>query len=136
MIEDDDYRHDVDEPRYREIGDMTPNELRNALLKLELLGDDLYLRLQAVNLGWVDDFMNRLELDLRSKMFDDDKPLELMALVSALSQMWIFSAYELLRTWRERAKQMIKWSENSGLKIKMEALEQIQGYQHFGKLHR
>ncbi len=136
MVDDDDYRHDVDEPRYRKIEDMKPNELRNALLKLELLGDDLYLRLQAVNLGLVDDFMNQLEHDLRSKMFDDDKPLELMALVSALSQMWIFSAYELMRTWCKRAEKMITWAENGGLKVKLDVLEQHEGYQHHGKLHR
>ncbi len=136
MVDDDDYTHDVDEPRYREIKDIQPNELHNALDKLSLLGDDLYLHLQAVNLGVVDNFMNQLELDLRSKMYDDDKPLELMHLVSALSQMWIFSAYELMRTWRGRAGKMITWAENGGLKAKLQVYEEHQGYDHFGRLHR
>jgi len=84
----------------------------------------------------VDDFMNQLEIDLRSKMLDDVRPLEQMAPVAALSQMWIFAAYELMRTWRERADKMIKWFDNNVLKTKLEILEKHQGYQHFGKQER
>ena len=31
--------------------------------------------------------------------------------VSALSQMWVFAAYELLRTWRQRAREIMKWGK-------------------------
>jgi hypothetical protein len=29
---------------------------------------------------------------------------------------WLFSAYELMRTWRKRAEKMITWADNGGLK--------------------
>ena len=47
--------------------------------------------------------------------------------------MWIFAAYELIRTWRQRAKDMIKWSDNAGLEVKLNVLEENLGYQHFGR---
>jgi hypothetical protein len=31
--------------------------------------------------------------------------------VSALSQMWVFALYELLRTWRQRATEVMRWGE-------------------------
>ena len=50
--------------------------------------------------------------------------------------MWIFAAYELLRTWRQRTSDMIKWHDNSGLEIKLRSLEEDLGYQHFGRAYR
>jgi hypothetical protein len=44
-------------------------------------------------------------------------------LLNALSQQWLFALYELLRIWRERAKDVVKWHVNGGLELKAEALE-------------
>ena len=59
----------------------------------------------------------------------DRTPPEAMFL-NAQSQMWIFAAYELLRTWRARAKDIIKWAENRGLEMKAKSLEEDQGFRH------
>ena len=47
--------------------------------------------------------------------------------------MWIFGAYELLRTWRERAQDVLKLHKNGGLKLKIEALRKDIGFRHVGR---
>lgn len=128
---------DADQPRYTPLSEIDPSALNRALCSLHLLGDDLYLRMQALNLGVVDPFLADLEEQLLRKQIDEDRtPSPEAVFVSAQSQMWLFAAYELLRTWRQRAADMIKWHENSGLEIKLRALEEDIGYQHFGRAYR
>ena len=43
--------------------------------------------------------------------------------LSAQSQMWIFATYELLRTWRQRAKDILKWTKNNVLRKKLADLK-------------
>ena len=50
--------------------------------------------------------------------------------------MWIFAAYKLLRTWRERAREMIKWAKSGGLEQKLAVYEKDDGYLHFGRQYR
>ena len=52
--------------------------------------------------------------------------------LNAQSQMWIFAAYEVMRTWRQRAKDVIKWHANGGIQLKLAVLEENQGYRHPG----
>ncbi len=86
--------------------------LAQALRDLPLLGDDMYLRMQAMNLGFVDDFLADLESRLLAEYRALDKtPLDSAAFVSALSQLWIFGVYELLRTWRQRARDALSLAE-------------------------
>src|SRR4051812_45373896 len=103
----DDYIEDRDDfPNYRDPDQVKESELRTALCGLRLLGDDLYLRMQAVNLSLVDQFVMRLEYDTLRKLNDEEStPVPEAAFLSAISQMWIFAAYELLRTWRQRTKE-------------------------------
>ena len=79
-------------------------------VRLHLLGDDPYLRMQAYNLSIVDQFIMQIESELLRSWFQEEQrsPADGM-FVSAQSQMWIFAAYELLRTWRERSKDVIKF---------------------------
>lgn len=128
---------DADQPRYTPLSEIDPSALNGALCSLHLLGDDPYLRMQALNLGVVDPFLADLEEQLLRKLIDEERtPVPEALFVSAQSQMWLFAAYELLRTWRQRAADMIKWHENSGLEIKLRALEEDIGYQHFGRAYR
>ncbi len=135
---EDDYIDDVyDEPDYRRLEDIDPNELRNALNLLQLLGDDPLLRMQSFNLSIVDPFLTGLEYEVRDKLHEEEStPVPEAAFLSAQSQMWIFAAYELLRTWRQRSKDIIKWFENGGLEAKREAFEKDSGYRHFGRQFR
>lgn len=113
-----------------------PSALPAALRSLELF-DDPYLSMQATNLGVVDQFCMTLEDRLRRTNFDES-PTRFPEAVfqSAQSQMWIFAAYEVLRTWRQRAKEAIKWAENGGLATKIADLRKDVGFLHSGRLIR
>ena len=123
-----------EKPPYVQPTSIDPNALQNALCELNLLGDDPYLRMQAFNIGIVDPFLMDLEYQTLRKLIDDERtPLPEAAFLSAQSQMWIFAVYELLRTWRQRSREMIKWADSGGLAQKRDALALEKGYQHFGK---
>ncbi len=113
-----------DPPDYAESSEIHPTDLAMGLRSLPLLGSDLYLRMQAHDVSAVDHFIMSLEEQAQEQELQDDRvaPEHLM-LLSALTQMWIFSVYELLRTWRARAKDLIKWSENGGLAKKLATYE-------------
>jgi hypothetical protein len=90
-----------------------PKALIRALQSLPLLGDDLYLRMQAMNLGVVDRFLVHVELQLLQEYEQLERtPMASATFVSALSQLWIFGVYELLRTWRQRLGDVLKFVEN------------------------
>jgi hypothetical protein len=123
-----------DEPKYLDPGEIGQHELGSALDSLYLLGDDPYTHMQAFNLSVVDEFIMALEYEtLRKYMEEERTPLPEAIFLSAQSQMWIFGVYELLRTWRERAKDVIKLHENGGLQLKIESLEKDVGFKHVGR---
>jgi hypothetical protein len=123
--------------RYRPPEIIEASEITEALGRLQLFGDDPSLYTQAFNLAIVDQFLMTLEYDLLRKQFAEEKtPVRESAFLSALSQMWIFAAYELMRTWRQRARNIIKWADNGILEQKLQELEQELGYEHFGRTLR
>lgn len=112
-----------DFPRYHE--DIEPRELVAGLMSLVLLSDDLAMVSQAYNVGTVDKFIMSLEMDFLRSRFVEDRPREMLGgglFLSAQTEMWIFAAYELLRSWRERAKLALKLHENGGLDAKISHL--------------
>lgn len=87
------------------------NSLSETLRALPLL-DDLFLAMQALNIELIDDHLDELEADLLREYVETERtPTESALFVSALSQMWIFALYELLRTWRQRAQEILKWGK-------------------------
>jgi hypothetical protein len=79
-----------------------------ALTALPLF-DELFMRMQAMNLAIVDQMLEEMETALRRELIEIERtPMEAAMIVSAVSQMWLFALYELLRTWRQRAKKLIK----------------------------
>lgn len=71
------------------------------------------------------------------KLIDEERtPIEEAAFLSAQSQMWIFAAYELMRTWRQQCRDIIKWHESGGLKSKLKTLEKNIGYPHHSRQMR
>ncbi len=130
----EDYYDGDFEPPYRDPHEIEGMELGQALKALHLLGDDMYLRMQAFNLSVVDKFIMGLEYDTLQRLLEQEStPAPEAMFLSAQSQMWIFAAYELMRTWRERAKDMVKLAENGGLALKLAALEVNVGYLHVGR---
>jgi hypothetical protein len=77
--------------------------------------------MQAVNLDAVDAFLNQIEQQTLEQLWAEDGTPENAFFQGALTQMWIFAAYELMRTRRERANRIVKLADNGGLRIKMEA---------------
>lgn len=131
--EDDEHYEDYiadQEPSYRPHTEITPDELTSALRSLELLKGELYLGLQVENLTVIDQFIMGVEQHTLQEYIRTERTPPETIFLNAQSQMWIFAAYELLRTWRARAKDVIKWAENGGLETKAAALEEDQGFLH------
>ena len=135
--DDDDHEPDNDGPMYRLPDTIAQSEMRVALDSLALFGSDPNFRSQAFNIALIDEFVMKLELNLLRQQFQEERtPIAEAAFVSAQSQMWIFAAYELMRTWRQRATDMIKWADNGGLEGKLAHLRRKTAYVHFGREFR
>lgn len=120
-----DEHDDGNEPHYAQQEDISPTALRSALCKLHLLGDDPFLSVQALNLSVVDDVVTDLEYTVLKKLeFEERTPIPEATYLSAISQMWMFAAYELLRTWRERAGKICNWDKKGKLRKKLATIEQ------------
>lgn len=92
--------------------DETTPDLASALHGLPMLVDDLYLKMQAVNLAVVDTLLEDMETQLLDEYIKLDRtPIPTFTMVSALSQLWVFGVYELLRTWRQRARHVLQFAD-------------------------
>jgi hypothetical protein len=117
-------------PRFHE--EVGADELVTGLSSLVLLRDDLAMSSQAFNLAAVDKFLMALEMDFLRSRYDEDRPRnpEQSVFLSAQTEMWLFAAYELLRSWRERAKFILKLNDNGGLGLKIEHLQGKPAWDH------
>lgn len=71
------------------------------------LFEDLFLNMQGQNVMLVDFYLQDLERDLLREYVEIERtPFPATLIVSALNQMWIFGLYELLRTWRQRVRNL------------------------------
>ena len=120
-------------PTYRSPEEVAMWELAEALSSLTLLGDDLYLRMQANNVAMVDKFIMDVEADALRQLIEAERtPMNAMFL-SAQTQMWIFAVYEIFRTWRENAKDAVKLHAHGGLPLKIQSLRKHSDFRHFGR---
>jgi hypothetical protein len=122
-----------DQPRYRDVGEIGTSDLYDALMGLAGFAENPYLAMQASQLCLVDNSLNALEEEVMRHQFDDEPPRGKIALLGALSPMWIYAAYELQRTWRQRCEEVIKLAENSGIDLKAAHLERDLGYRHYDR---
>lgn len=107
------------------------HELTQTLTNLTLIGTDPYLSMQAWNIALIDKWLLDREAEFAPNMIGDDRiGIDLLSFMNAQSQMWMFALFELLRTWRARAKDVIKWAENGGLPAKIEHLLSKNGLRH------
>lgn len=89
--------------------------------KLPFFKDDLYLGMQAMNVGIVDSVITEQEYALLREWFRIERtPTKLAMAVSALSQMWVYGLYEVLRMWRDRRYQFEKLRQSGGVATKIE----------------
>ena len=95
-----------------------------------VLFDDTYLNMQAMNIAMVDGYITNCEHQLLQEYHEKEKtPVDTAFFVSALSQMWLFALYELLRTWRQRINTLKKWRDNGALTTQLEKLQSDQDSQ-------
>jgi hypothetical protein len=131
---DEELDQEEDGPQYSPPGEIDVKELTDGLGRLTLLNDDPYLRMQGFNLAIVDQFIAGLEHAVLHKLNQEEStPIPEASFLSAQSQMWIFAVYELLRTWRQRAKEIVEWSKTGQLKKKLKEYERDLGYQNFSR---
>ncbi|MGO7835611.1 hypothetical protein [Rhizobium johnstonii] len=107
--------------------------LPSALASLQLF-DDPYLRMQAMNIGIVDQFLTALEYQVLEESFKDERDMSGMFFLGAQTQMWLFATYELLRTWRARVEKTLTAHKNGGLKSRIKALSVEKDFTHYGRL--
>ena len=86
---------------------------------LAFIKDDTFLLMQGQNISIVDQIINQNEEHLRKELFETERtPLGTSA-VRALTEMWYFSVYELLRKVRDRKYEFEKLHSNGGIDIKL-----------------
>ena len=121
------YDEEPDTPRYDSLEEIDFMALPRSLANLHFFWDDMFLRSQAHNVALVDRFLTEFEYqNLRAYFQEERTPRETYFLL-AQSQMWIFAVYELLRTWDQRVRDILKWHTNSGLEAKLKYLKEQSG---------
>lgn len=119
-----------EDQRPRRAGEIGPNELFEALRALAGFNDNPFLVIQGQQLALVDNLLNGMEERALRGMADDEKPMTQRALLGALSPMWIYAAYELLRTWRQRCEEIVRLAASGGFDLKAQHLERETNYHH------
>jgi hypothetical protein len=93
--------------------DAEPTLVR-ALTFLPLFEGNIFLKMQADNIAVVDVYLRELELNLlREYVEKENTPVPSALFVAVLSQMWVFAAYELLRTWRQMVREIVEGAGRS-----------------------
>ena len=91
--------------------------------QLPFFKDDLYLGMQAMNVGVVDSVITEFEYALLREQVETERtPIESAMAVSAMSQMWVYGLYEVLRMWRDRKFQFEKLRNNGGIDCKISSM--------------
>jgi len=98
--------------------------------KIPFFEDDLYLGMQMINIGIVDKIITYQEYLLLSEYNKIEKTPDIAMAVSALSQMWIYSLYEVLRMWRERKCEFEKLYSNGGIDLKIQNMTSEYDYRY------
>lgn len=107
-ISDEEWEFEPEEIQtYRRPQEIELEELFEGFKSLTFFNDDAFLRMQAYNLALIDKFLTDLEVTNLQSLREADTTPAATHFLSAQTQMWIFSAYELMRTWRQRAKDFL-----------------------------
>jgi hypothetical protein len=105
MADESDREFEVDEE-----DDVDEVPIINVFRKIPLF-DNIFLHMQAMNIAITDEFIEHQEEELLELYIETERtPIEEVLFVSALSQLWIFGLYELLRTWRQQVKELIDYA--------------------------
>lgn len=121
-------------PQYVPVESIAPGALMASLRRLQFFDSDIFMRQQAHNLDIVDQFLMRVETRALKELIRDERTPMDTYFLGAQSQMWMFAAFEVLRTWDQRVRDFNKLLKTGGLLQKIQALEAgLHGYQHSGR---
>ncbi|NWL87474.1 hypothetical protein DMN77_07640 [Paenibacillus sp. 79R4] len=105
------------------IEDIDFSIIANDLRSLPFYRDDIFLGMQAMNIGIIDPNITQFEYNLLETYIEKERTPSFEAMtVGAFSQMWIFALYEVLRLWRERKYDFSKLFKNAGIELKLKSL--------------
>ncbi len=123
MVDDHHDYEEYDEIPYKGWKDLDFSIITMGLKQLPFFKDDPYLGMQAMNVGVVDSVITEYEYALLREWFEIEKtPTESAMAVSAMSQMWIYGLYEVLRMWRDRRFQFHKLHDNGSIDLKISGM--------------
>lgn len=125
--------HEQHEVPYVPLEQLDFSAIFSGLCTLALLQDDMFLCAQTYNLQIVDEWTTRLEYQVLSSQFEQERTPAEAHFLNAQSQMWIMAAYEVLRTWRQLAAYIEKLAKEGALQKEIDALRKDEGYFHPGK---
>lgn len=124
-MDDDIVAEPGDEIPYKPLDQLDFSLITSGMKWLPFFEDDLFLGMQAMNVGIVDSIITQQEYALLREWIEIERtPGGSAMAVSALSQMWIYGLYEVLRLWRDRRYQFIKLFENGGVDLKISSMEE------------
>ena len=120
MCDDKDYYGEIP---YKSLNDIDFSIITMRIKFLPFYEDDLYLGMQAMNIGISDSVITNYEYELLREYIEIEKtPSDTALAVSALSQMWVYGLYEVLRLWRDRKYQFSKLFSNGGIDLKINGM--------------
>jgi hypothetical protein len=114
---------EVEEPIHEDEEAEDSSTLAESLQSLPLIGGDAYLRTQAFNIGLVSQILDDMEHQILLEYMAGDRTPPSAMVVSAISQLWVFGLYELLRTWRQLSLEILKFG-TAAVKLSDDAREQ------------
>ncbi|MGZ8157817.1 MAG: hypothetical protein ACXWT1_17475 [Methylobacter sp.] len=107
---------------YQNLDEINFSIIPTGLKELPFFDDDVFLGMQAINVGLVDQLITQYEYALLQEYNEIEKTPDSTMAVSALSQMWIYAVYEVLRMWRGRKFEFEKLQDNGGIILKTRSM--------------
>lgn len=104
---------------YKSLDQLNFGIITTHITKLPFFEDDVFFGMQAMNVGIVDQIITQYEYALLHEYNKIERTSDSTMAVSALSQMWIYALYEVLRMWRDRKFEFEKLRTNGGIKQKV-----------------
>jgi hypothetical protein len=89
---------------YKSLEQLDFRIITTGVKKLPFFEDDIFLGMQAINIGLIDQLITQYEYELLREYNRIEKTPDSTMAVSALSQMWIYALYEVLRMWFARKR--------------------------------
>jgi len=110
-------------PKYQPQEAIPDMGLSASLRRLHFMSTDMFMGQQLTNLDLVDSFLTDLEYQVLREYFETDRTPAEAHFLGAQSQMWLFAAYELVRTWRQRANGVTKLAQTGKLEQRLAELK-------------